>query len=94
MKELIIGALTLFAAVLAALLKGSCSKVTKLKEENKDREVELQLIKSQMESVYECKKDLGLIDEKRESTKPEVKEAPSTGDVNARLERLNSLHKH
>ena len=94
MKELIIGALTLFAAVLAALLKGSCSKVKKLKEENKDREVELKLVKSQMESVYECKKDLGLIDEKRESTKPEVKEAPSTGDVTSRLERLNSLHKH
>ena len=94
MKELIIGALTLFAAVLAALLKGSCSKVKKLKEENKDREVELKLVKGQMESVYECKKDLGLIDEKRESTKPEVKEAPITGDVTSRLERLNSLHKH
>ena len=94
MKELIIGVLTLFAAVLAALLKGSCSKVKKLKEEKKDREVELKLVKGQMESVYECKKDLGLIDEKRESTKPEVKEAPSTGDVTSRLERLNSLHKH
>lgn len=94
MKELIIGALTLLGAVLAALLKGSCGKVKKLKEENKDREVELKLVKGQMESVYECKKDLGLIDEKRESTKPEVKEAPITGDVNTRLERLNSLHKH
>ena len=94
MKELIIGALTLFGAILAALLKGSSSKVKKLKEENKDREVELNLLKSQMESVYECKKELGLIDEKTESTKPEVKKAPSTGDVNARLERLNSLHKH
>ena len=94
MKELIIGALTLFTAILAALLKGSSSKVKKLKEENKDREVELKLVKSQMESVYECKKDLNLIDEKRESTKPEVKEAPIIGDVNARLERLNSLHKH
>ena len=94
MKELIIGALTLLGAILAALLKGSCSKVKKLKEENKDREVELKLVKGQMESVYECKKDLGLIDEKRESTKPEVKEAPSTGDVTSRLERLNSLHKH
>lgn len=94
MKELIIGALTILGAVLAALLKGSCSKLKKLKEENKDREAELQLVKGQMESVYECKKDLGLIDEKRESTKPEVKEAPPSGDVNARLERLNSLHKH
>ena len=94
MKELIIGVLTLFAAVLAALLKGSCSKVKKLKEEKKDREVELKLVKGQMESVYECKKDLGLIDEKRESTKPEVKEAPIPGDVTSRLERLNSLHKH
>lgn len=94
MKELIIGALALIGSILVALLKGSSSKVKKLKEEKKDREVELKLLKSQMESVYECKKDLGLIDEKRESTKPEVKEAPSTGDVNSRLERLNSLHKH
>lgn len=53
MKELIIGALTLFGAILAALLKGSSSKVKKLKEEKKDREVELHLLKSQMESVYE-----------------------------------------
>lgn len=94
MKELIIGILTLLGALLTALLKGSYSREKRLKEEKKESETELYLLKSQMETINECKKDLGLIDKEDKETRPEVKEAPISGDVTSRLERLNSLHEH
>ena len=64
--------------------------VNKLKKALRDMHIK------KYEDENQFNEDMFLVmkDEKRESTKPEVKEAPHTGDVNARLERLNSLHKH
>lgn len=94
MAEWLIGILAAIGAVLTALLRGTLKREEKLKEEKKDAETELYLLKSQMETVRECRKDLGLIDEKAEEEKPVKKDPPASGDSASRLERLNRLHEH
>lgn len=94
MAEWIVGILAAVGAVLVAFLKGAMGREKRLKEEKRDAEDRLHLLQSQMEAVNECRKELGLIEEKAEEEKPERKASPASGDSASRLDRLNGLHKH
>ena len=91
MAEWLIGILAAIGTLLGVLLGRTRKREEKLKEEKKDAETELYLLKSQMETVRECRKDLGLIDEKAEEEKPVKKDPPESGDSSS---RLNRLHEH
>ena len=94
MAEWLIGILAAIGTLLGVLLGRTRKREEKLEEEKKDAETELYLLRSQMETVRECRKDLGLIDEKAEEEKPVKKDPPESGDSSSRLERLNRLHEH
>ena len=94
MAEWIVGILAAIGAVLAALLKSSLGRERRLKEEANDAEDRLQIVQSQMETVRECREELGLIEKESVDTMPERKTAPPAGDSASRIGRLNSLHKH
>ena len=94
MAEWLIGILAAIGTLLGVLLGRTRKREEKLKEEKKDAQNELYLLRSQMETVRECRRDLGLIDEKAEEEKPVKKDPPESGDSSSRLERLNRLHEH
>ena len=94
MAEWLIGILAAVAALLAALLKSSLGRERRLKEEAKDAEDRLHIVQSQMETVRECREELGLIEKESVDTMPDRKTAPPAGDSASRIGRLNSLHKH
>ena len=94
MAEWLIGILASLGTVLAALLRGALKRNETLKEERKDAEDQLYLVRSQMETVRQCREDLGLIEKKAEEEKPVKKDPPASGDSSSRLERLNRLHEH
>ena len=80
--------------MLAALLKASVGREKELKEGKRNAEDRVRLIQSQMETVRECREELGLIEEESVDTVPDRKTAPPAGDSASRIGRLNSLHKH
>ena len=94
MTEWLLGILAAIGAVLAALLRGALKRNETLKEEKKDAEDQLYLVRSQMETVRQCREDLGLIEKASEEDKPVKKDPPEHGDTDTRLERLNRLHEH
>ena len=94
MAEWLIGILAAIGTLLGVLIGRTRKREEKLKEEKKDAQNELYLLRSQMETVRECRRDLGLIDEKAEEEKPVKKDPPESGDSSSRLERLNRLHEH
>ena len=94
MAEWLIGILAAAAALLAALLKASVGREKELKEDKRNAEDRVRLIQSQMETVRECREELGLIEKEAVENRPGKKAAPPAGDSDSRLERLNGLHKH
>ena len=65
---------------------GECSRQ---EDEAKWQKARADMLKSQMETAAEVKKELNAIDEEK---KPEKKAKAAGGDSAARLARLNSLH--
>ena len=94
MAEWLIGILAAVAALLAALLKASVGREKELKEDKRNAEDRARLIQSQMETVRECREELGLIEKESVDTVPDRKTAPPAGDSASRIGRLNSLHRH
>ena len=94
MAEWLIGILAAAAALLAALLKASVGREKELKEDKRNAEDRVRLIQSQMETVRECREELGLIEKEAVENRPGKKAAPPAGDSDSRLERLNGLYKH
>ena len=94
MAEWLIGILAAVAALLAALLKASEGREKEHKEDKRNAEDRVRLIQSQMETVRECREELGLIEKESVVTMPDRKTAPPAGDSASRIGRLNSLHKH
>ena len=94
MAEWLIGILAAVAALLAALLKASVGREKELKEDKRNAEDRVRLIQSQMETVRECREELGLIEKEAVENRPGKKAAPPAGDSDSRLERLNGLYKH
>ena len=94
MAEWIVGIFAAAAALLAALLKSSLGRERRLKEDKRNAEDRVRLIQSQMETVRECREELGLIEKESVDTMPDRKTAPPAGDSASRIGRLNSLHKH
>ena len=85
--------ISLIIAVLALLGFGvyKSKKLSEQKQKTKEAEEKAEIRKKQMETVYEVRKELNLIEEEKE---PEKTEPPVCGDADSRLDRLSKLHKH
>lgn len=85
--------ISLIIAVLVLLGFGAykSKKLFKQKQKTKEAEEKAEIRKKQMETVYEVRKELNLIEEEKE---PEKTEPPVCGDTDSRLDRLSKLHKH
>ena len=88
MSNTVIG---LIIAVLALLGFGTykSKKLSVQKQKTKEAEAKARLREKQMETVYEVRKELNLIEEEKQ---PEKKETPVSGDSESRIEHLNKLH--
>jgi len=85
--------ISLIIAVLALLGFGAykSKKLSEQKQKTREAEDKAEIRKKQMETVYEVRKELNLIEEEKE---PEKTEPPAGGDSDSRLDRLSKLHKH
>lgn len=90
MSDITIG---LIVAVLALLGFGTykSKKLSDQKQKTKDAEERAEIRKKQMETVYEVRKELNLIEQEKE---PQKTEPSACGDSDSRFDRLNQLHKH
>ena len=84
---------TLVLAILGLLGFGifKSHKLDQQKEKTREAEAKAEIREKQMEVVHEVRKDLKVIEQEKP---PEKVEAPSSGDSDSRLDRLNQLHKH
>ncbi len=84
---------TLVLAILGLLGFGifKSHKLDQQKEKTREAEAKAEIREKQMEVVHEVRKDLKVIEQEKP---PEKIEAPSSGDSDSRLDRLNQLHKH
>ena len=85
--------ISLIIAVLALLGFGAYKshRLSEQKQKTREAEDKAEIRKKQMETVYEVRKELKLIEEENE---PEKTEPPAGGDSDSRLDRLSKLHKH
>ena len=66
-------------------------KLDQQKEKTREAEAKAEIREKQMEVACEVRKDLKVIEEEKPPAKVE---APSSGDSDSRLDRLNKLHQH
>ena len=85
--------ISLIIAVLALLGFGAykSKKLSDQKQKTKYAEERAEIRKKQMETVYEVRKELNLIEQEKE---PQKTEPSACGDFDSRLDRLSQLHKH
>jgi dihydrodipicolinate synthase/N-acetylneuraminate lyase len=89
MVKAIIGAIAAFMTALVLALCKAAGKASRLEEEKELEEQKNEILRKQMETVNEVRKELKLVEKEPE---PEVVEAPPAGDSSSRLDRLNRLH--
>lgn len=89
MVKAIFGALAALVLALLTALSREARKNSRIEEEKEQEEQKNEILRRQMETVNEVRKELNLI-EKEEP--PEKVEAPAAGDSDSRLDRLNRLH--
>ena len=89
MVKSIIGAIAAFMTALVLALCKAAGKASRLEEEKELEEQKNEILRKQMETVNEVRKELKLVEKEPE---PEVVEAPPAGDSSSRLDRLNRLH--
>ena len=84
---------TLVLAILGLLGFGifKSHKLDQQKEKTREAEAKAGIREKQIEVVHEVRKDLKVIEQEKP---PEKIEAPSSGDSDSRLDRLNKLHQH
>lgn len=85
--------ISLIVAVLGLLGFGiyKTHKLEDQKIKTQEAEARAEVARKQMEVVHEVRKELKVIEEEKP---PEKVEAPSSGDSDSRLDRLNKLHQH
>lgn len=90
MVDVIVG---LLVAVLGLLGFGiyKSHKLEDQKIKTQQAEAKAEIREKQMEVVHEVRKELKVIEEEKP---PQKVEAPSDGDSDSRLDRLNKLHQH
>lgn len=90
MVDVIVG---LLVAVLGLLGFGiyKSHKLEDQKIKTQQAEAKAEIKEKQMEVVHEVRKELKVIEEEKP---PQKVEAPSGGDSDSRLDRLNKLHQH
>lgn len=89
-KAIITALVAIFSALAMALARAS-GKASRAEEEAQIERQKAELLKRQMETVNEVRKELKLTEAEEP---PKVEEAPPRGDSDSRLDRLNRLHDH
>lgn len=84
----IIAALVSGILVLLGLVYYKTNKLKVQKQKTEEETAKKEILQKQMETVYEVKKELSLIDDEE---KPQKAEPIESGDANTRLEHLNKL---
>lgn len=85
--------ISLIVAVLGLLGFGiyKTHKLEDQKIKTQEAEARAEVARKQMEVVHEVRKELKVVEEEKP---PQTVEAPSSGDSDSRLDRLNKLHQH
>ena len=89
MVNAIIAALATLLLAMAAALAREARRNSRIEEEKELEVQKNEVLRRQMETVNEVRKELNLIDKEEP---PENVEAPAAGDSDSRLDRLNRLH--